>query len=162
MNSPNSKQDYAESYKVGDTAEQRFKMLCAGKTVVEANRSQNILGHWDFMVDGEAVDVKARKKLRRHSAEYNDNTVYIELRNVRGKRGWLYGNAHKFAFEIPAGFIMVKRDDLIKTVEQLTEHIACSKPTLYRLYSRSSRPSECVTMIMYSDLLNIDHSLLLS
>ena len=151
--------DYADSIKVGDTAEQRFKKCCLnrGKTVIDANRSQNILGHWDFMVDGEAVDVKARKKLHRHSHFYNDESVYIELRNVRGKRGWLYGNAHKFAFETPDGFIMILRDDLIAAVETLTQNIRCTTPTLYQLYNRGNRPDERVTMIKYDDLLVMDH-----
>jgi hypothetical protein len=65
-------------------------------------------------------------------------------------RGWLYdGHADLIAIEQRQSFLIVKRHDLIRLVEQLVDrgtraHVAAE--ARYKLYSRPDRPDQ-ITMI---------------
>ena len=147
---------------MGSDAEKRFVSIfeAIGHKVTKSTRIQDMREHWDFMVNGRSrIEVKARKKLRRHNADVADSVLYVEFKNVAGYDGWMYGKADFMAFECEDGFMLVKRSDLVKIAETLVPDMWSSRPMLYHRYKRRDRPAECVGLIKFSDLLTIPHKL---
>ena len=78
-----------------------FKDKC---NITEATEYEDIYGHWDLEVtDSDSfigkVDVKALKKRRRSDPSVDDSIHGVELQNVNGDAGWLFGLADNIAFE---------------------------------------------------------------
>ena len=55
--------------------------LAAGLTIKKATKKQDI-GHVDFIINGETVDLKGLKNSTR------EGQILVEFLNVRGKTGW--------------------------------------------------------------------------
>jgi hypothetical protein len=143
-----------ECFEVGQTAEQRFAQLLEGSR--RATTQEDMHEHWDVMSEtGMKFDVKAMKKWRRSDAEPTDRIHYVELRNVRGELGWIYGQADYIAFETRAHWIVVPRKKLVHFVEGVTENNERSaKPAVYKLYQREGR-KDLMTVVPTMDLLAI-------
>jgi len=144
-------EDYVEE---GKTVEQRFATLLNGP--IFASKEEDMHEHWDVM-DAMALkyDVKGMKKYRRSDDKPTDRLHWIELRNVNGKNGWLYGNADIIAFETRKWWILVEREDLVQFVEGiLIGSDPCEKPEPYRLYQREGR-NDIITIVPTVDLLSI-------
>lgn len=89
-----------------------------GGTCRKASYSEDIEDHIDFWWDSPrkgviGVDVKGVKKNNRHDSKYDDTIHWLELQNVRGNPGWLYGKADYIAFRTFTRIIFVKRDKLL-------------------------------------------------
>jgi hypothetical protein len=98
------------------------------------------------------------KKYRRSDDKPTDRLHWIELRNVNGKNGWLYGEADVIAFETRAYWIVVKRRTLMPFIEGMTENSEQSlKPTVYKLYQRNGR-KDLMTVVPTVDLLAISEA----
>jgi hypothetical protein len=107
---------------------------------------------------GMKFDVKAMKKWKRSDAEPTDRIHYVELRNVRGELGWLYGEADYIVFETRRYWIVVKRRTLMPFIEGLAENSEQSlEPTVYRLYQRTGR-KDLMIVVPTVDLLAISES----
>lgn len=153
---------HMKSKEMGLNAENRFVKICKqlGKKCQESSRHENMVEHWDFLVDEvDRIEVKSRKRKNRRDDSVDDSIIFVEFLNVRGNMGWLYGKADFLAFENPEGFIVVSREDLAKLAESLVSSEFASYQTLYKSYRRRSRPDEHVGLIKYSDLLTINHEI---
>jgi hypothetical protein len=141
-------------FEIGQNAEQRFARHI--ERPLFATKEEDILEHWDVKsIDGTKYDVKAMKKWRRSDAEPTDRIHYVELRNVRGELGWIYGEADYIAFETRAHWIVVPRKKLVHFVEGVTENNERSaKPAVYKLYQREGR-KDLMTVVPTMDLLAI-------
>ena len=99
-------------------------------------------------------DVKARKKLGRGDNQYQDELVWIEIQNVRGDLGWLFGAADFIVFERDKDFIVVDREKLADFVQRtcnLRKIARYSDEALYCRYQRQGR-KDCLTLIRNEDL----------
>jgi hypothetical protein len=132
----------------GKKAELRFKAMfeAAGVKVVDATEDENINKHIDYHLYAleayTTVDVKCMKRVSREDPEPQDKFVWVEFMNVRGKPGWLYGEAQFIAFETKDGFAMVERIDLIDHCNQyVNKEINAYKPqdALNAVYRRERR-----------------------
>jgi len=96
------------------------------------------------------------KKYRREDPEPTDRLHWVELRNVNGKLGWLYGKAYYIAFETRNWWIVVRREDLVKFIEGVLDgwEITTLKPMPYEIYQREGR-QDLLTIIPTVDLLAI-------
>jgi hypothetical protein len=141
-------------FEIGQTAEQRFAELLEGSR--RATTQEDMYEHWDVMSEtGMKFDVKAMKKWKRTDAEPTDRIHYVELRNVRGELGWIYGKADYIAFETRAHWIVVPRKKLVFFIEGVTENNERSdKPAVYKLYQREGR-KDLMTVVPTMDLLAI-------
>jgi len=150
---------YPDSFLEGTETERRFKRVLEGydKKVKLSSYEEDLREHWDFKVGSKKIDVKARKRLRRHDTGYDDIRLYVEFRGITGHPGWIYGEADYIAFERPKGFVMVERQELAILAEKLIKKEWSPFPTLYKAYRRKSRPKECVGMIKYADLMQIKY-----
>jgi len=147
--------NFEESMEIGRSAEQRFAATLTNP--VFAAKDEDINDHWDVMDSmGYRYDVKAMKKYRREDDSATDRLHWVELRNVNGKLGWLYGKAYYIAFETRSWWIVVKREDLVKFIEGAIwgQEAKIERPKPYELYQRPER-QDLMTVIPTVDLLAI-------
>jgi len=101
------------------------------------------------------IDVKAMKKKHRSDDKTNENIHYVELKNVLGNPGWLYGEAHYFAFETEDYWLLV---DKMRLQEFIKEKCAAKEwseiPDFYKLTQRKTR-QDIITLVKTIDLMFI-------
>jgi len=151
---------YENDYLRGKDAEGRFASLVElkGWLTETTSRNTDIYDHIDlYMTKKVSVDVKSTKRVTDHQ---NDNYHWVEIKNVHGKNGWLYGKADFFAFETVRYWILVSRKKLIKFVESNTikEYVEDKKDAIYRLYTRNGR-SDVITLVKSLDLMAISDNI---
>lgn len=112
-----------------------------------SSQEQDMHEHWDVSLTMQ-IDVKAIKK-------NNENIHYVELKNVLGRPGWLYGEAHYFAFETIEYWILV---DKMRLQEFIKEKCAAKEwsqiPSFYKLTQRRER-QDIITLVKTIDLMFI-------
>lgn len=104
--------------------------------------------HIDFRFSvSMSVDVKSMK---------DPKTIWVELKNIKGYDGWLYGKATHIAFERDECFKIVSRKDLIWLVNELVDKddmVDSPKDCLYKTYQRKKYGrDDLLTKILPSDL----------
>ena len=134
----------------GDKAEDHFKQLmeARGYFVLPATKEQNMKDHVDFWVDRKetnteqkvsdyyGVDVKGNRHL---------DTIWLELKNVLGDKGWLEGEAEYIVFDIKElkAFCFYKRTDLLEYCQKITKK-AQSKWDYNKIYTRWGRADKLI------------------
>ncbi len=151
---------YFENYKKFQAVERKFAgALDMFNKVSFASRDEDIFDHWDVKIDIK-IDVKAMKKINREDSEPNENIHYVEIKNVHGDKGWLYGEADYFAFEMRDYYVMVSKIKLQAMIaDKCKEKIKCARPTLYQLYSREGR-NDMMTLVKTVDLIFISDKMI--
>lgn len=119
------------------------------------------MGHVDYFLtkDGKTypVDLKSQKR------GVDEGLFLIELLNVRGDLGWLFGKAEFIVFDTPQGFQFVNRSALYLKVRTIfgfyvsKAGIAFDKRTTYTsspqsaiapaCYRREDRPKEAICYV---------------
>ena len=130
-----------------------------------STRNQDMKEHWDVKLVTKLktllFDVKAMKKINREDNEPNENIHYIELKNVQGKPGWLYGKADCFAFEMKDQYIVVDKEPLQEFItNKCKDKITCIRPELYKLYRRDGR-KDLMVLVETSELIKITRRIVL-
>lgn len=119
---------------------------------VESSIDEDITQHIDLK-QTISIDVKALKKINRDDELPNEHYHWIEIKNVNGENGSLYGDADFIAFESEEYWFIVPRLPLKRFVEtKCKDKIWCVEPSLYQLYRRKERQGECLTLIKTIDL----------
>lgn len=126
------------------------------KSTVAATRKEDMFGKFDLKINLK-VDVKGMKKINRTDQEPNENFHWVELKNVRGNRGWLFGDADYFAFEIKDYFVIVKKEELQELIK--TKIKEEEGKGVYMQYSRSGR-KDLMTLAPTVDLCYISHKII--
>lgn len=79
------------------------------------DRNKHIDFWWDSPRKGRiGIDVKGLNKSKRSDKEYNNSIHWLELQNVKGKDGWLKGEAEYIAFRTNEEIMFVKREKLLE------------------------------------------------
>lgn len=152
--------DKKDSLELGNNAEDSFARLAAryGWKISASTKEQNIDEHWDFLIekDGKAfkVEVKSEKRIQRSDHDPQAGFVWVEIRNVRGRAGWLFGRADWIAFENQNAFVFVKRLDLLQAVNQkvdLVAKVGSAKEAVYKIYTRGGRKDK-LTLLPVRDI----------
>lgn len=151
---------YFDNYKKFQAVERKFAgALDMFNKVSFASRDEDIFDHWDVKIDIK-IDVKAMKKINREDSEPNENIHYVEIKNVHGHKGWLYGDADYFAFEMKDYYVMVSKVKLQAMItDKCKDKIKCARPTLYQLYSREGR-NDMITLVKTVDLIFISDKMI--
>jgi hypothetical protein len=143
----------------GSNAEKSFKdiLISEGMSVRDASIQEQI-SHVDFIVTFNnqitRYEVKSRKKINRNDNDSQDELVWIEIQNVRGDLGWLYGASDYIVFEREKDFIVVDREklaDFITLKCNLRKIARRASEALYIKYQRWGR-NDCLTLIQNSDI----------
>ena len=125
---------------------------------------EDIHEHWDVKLVNRGniilFDVKAIKKRNREDHAPDDSIHYIELFNVDGEKGWLYGNADCFAFETTDQYIVVEKKPLQDFIaEKCKDKIHSNKKELYKLYKREGR-NDLIVLVETNDLIKLSKRIL--
>lgn len=135
-------------FKKGKDTEEQFSKLF--NNFRKSTKNQDINEHWDLEIRHK-VDVKGLKKVKRSDNSPNENFHWIEIKNVHGNKGWLYGEADLFAFELKDFWVIVKKEDLQERIAKKTVKTYFDEPTIYGLYQRKNR-KDVMTIIPSYDL----------
>ena len=151
------------AFKMGTDAEKLFEAtLKSRKTPCKkSSKQQDIWDHIDYFIkqkDGSimSVDLKAQKKIRRGDKNTVSKEIWVEFKNVRGNKGWLYGKADYIVFEQPTRFVFVNRLELVEFCESnvdLTSKVDKAYLALYKSYTRNNR-EDVVSIVKYQDMID--------
>ena len=145
---------------MGKQAEQRFVECLSGLGFLfEPATLEGQFNHKDFALWFRgSVDVKSRKRIRRGDSESQDDYVWIEFVNGRGRKGWLHGKATWIGFETATGFVVVDRTNLVSLCNARCdlsgESVERADQALYKLYRRGMCE---LSLIKLDDLYTIPH-----
>ena len=121
----------------------------------QSSEKSNIDEHIDRILEIEpkkwTFDVKAQKKMNRNDKNVMSDKTWVELVNVKGNTGWLYGEETHIAFEVEDGYLLVKRRDLAELVEKncKDDTIYHKKPSEdYKYYQRPGDKDKIISMPM--------------
>lgn len=154
-------QNYYEKFK---PVEDKLAKLLMGKNsdcvYLKPTEEEDMRDHWDIGFSLK-IDVKAMKKINRSDSKPNENIHWVELKNVHGKDGWLYGEANYFAFELEDYFLIVPKIDLQKMVAEKckAKEYATKKPEFYKFYTRNGR-KDLIIMVKTIDLCSISMAMI--
>ncbi len=134
---------------IGKMKEEEFKKLFS-KTIAPSVE-EDMHEHWDFKTEIK-IDVKGmKKKSRSQDAEPDENIHWIELKNVMGRLGWLYGEADFFAFETKKYWVVVDKLKLQQWVAKNIVKEMKPTPTLNHLYNRATC-KDVINLVYIHDL----------
>lgn len=154
--------DYQSFLKTGKLKEKEFAdllVLNEGGTVTYSNYNTDTRDHIDiFWTKNDktvSFDVKGLKKNNRSDDTIDSDIHWIEIANVKGNLGWLYGKADYIAFETLEDWMIVRRVDIIDLVnlKVINKSISKSKD-FYTLYQRYGR-QDIIVKVPTSDLRRI-------
>lgn len=137
----------------GAMAHQRFVAACEFNKKYKtrrASRDEDIYDHIDVWVernDGNEVGVDVK-------GGNHPKTIWVEFKNVRGDKGWVYGKADFIAFDMPeeGGFSVVRREELKDYVEQnVTKEFVTKDKAYKKFYQRKDR-KDIITLLHLPDI----------
>jgi hypothetical protein len=137
------------SFKTGRIVEDRWRSIFPES--IKSSRKDDMEKHIDFYIGNKSVDVKGNNA---------PHQIWLEIKNVRGEKGWVYGEATHIAFDFPEmkGFVVLEREKLKDYIAANIEKEFASKSDCYKkLYSRRGR-EDVITCITITDLTSIPHS----
>ena len=160
---------YKQSIKEGKSAEDEFSRLAKLRGfLVKPATGMEQFDHVDFHLTSEEedglmtamVDVKARKRKKRSDSYVQDEWIWGEFKNVRGKDGWLYGLADFIAFETEESFILSFRKELVDWCESkidLKDKVYSAEEAEYMPYTRKGK-QDLISMIQLRDIENLPNT----
>ena len=149
------------SSKNGERAEKLFVTLIdkVGGTTTPSSLAEQFKGI-DYHVDlSGRVDVKSRRRNRDGDESPDAKKVWLELKNVQGRKGWVYNEADYIAFERSKEFLVVKRlslVDLIDNIVDLDDMVLSPAECMYNVYSRVGR-KDLLTKVTVDDVRTCTH-----
>lgn len=156
-----------EFYKTGKTVEDQFAYLLMkthGGIARHSSRHQDMFEHIDIIwsIDDKTYtfDVKGLKKHNQTDTYTDDSIHWVELQNVRGNLGWVYGKADYIVFETNNDWLFVKRKALLDLLEdKVRDKTITNSKELYTYYQRYNR-QDIVVKVLTNDLRKIANSIL--
>ena len=92
-----------------------------------------------FLGNGASVDVKRQKKVNIYDKNYSTTHTWIELKNIRGNPGWLYGKATHIAFALMNHYIVVDRKEMVEWIKNLLNKYKLIKDGEYVISKKQHR-----------------------
>jgi hypothetical protein len=145
------------SQATGRVAEVRFVRAAEalGLSVTKSSRKDDIEKHVDYWMAFNdtgrwGVDVKGNNL---------PDEIWVELKNVRGNKGWIQGDATIIAFDMPeeSGFSVVNRLELKEWVNKNvgTEMVSNKRDAYRKLYQRKDR-LDIITKVILEDIRSLE------
>ena len=130
--------------------------------VTRASDNEDKYDHIDFWWDSPkkgriGIDVKGLRKNDRTDNHTDDSIQWLELTNVNGNKGWLYGKAEYIAFRTNSNIIFAKRTKLLNFIlEKIKDKtITHTNPqTFYIPYQRKDR-QDVIVKAPTNDIINL-------
>lgn len=151
--------NWGNFYKKGLEKENEFSELLItneGGITKHASRKDDIVEHidiiWTVNDHNFTFDVKSLKKNNRIDSKVDDSIHWIEIQNVQGNLGWLYGKADYIAFETLNSWVVLRRKDIITLINYKVKNDSItSSKELYTYYQRKGR-KDIIVKVLTSDL----------
>lgn len=144
----------AYSGSTGRVAEVRFVRAAEelGLDVKKSSHTEDIHEHVDYWL--------AHNNMGRWGVDVKGNNlpdeIWVELKNVQGNAGWLYGGAKIIAFDMPeeGGFSIVDRAELMHyTEDELKDAVmVANKRDAYKQKYRRKDRQDLITKLNLHDL----------
>ena len=150
---------YKACYDSGKIAEIKFVEMAESKgmKVEKTTDSVDIYEHIDFWIyykgNKWSVDVKSTKRVTEH---LDDNLHWIEMKNVKGDLGWIYGKADMIVFELIGYWLVVPRQQIVSFIEKYVsdELVDNKKNAIYKKYSRQQYGrNDIIALLKVQDLM---------
>lgn len=131
-----------------------------GGIVRKSNKKEDIFEHIDFFWKPNedtteiGFDVKGLRKHKRSDKDFTDSITWIELINVNGKKGSIYGKAKYIAFLTKTSIIYVLREKIVSFVEDKIkgkETVLTCPSECYIPYNRKDR-KDLIVKVKIDDL----------
>jgi hypothetical protein len=144
----------------GKKVEQKFAETLSSRGILKpASTKEDIYEHWDLCLI-QKFDVKGMKRIKRTDDKPDENIHWVELRNVSGNDGWLFGDANVFVFETEDYWVLVEKQRLQDFIAEKCKGGGTSKtPELYKGYTRAGR-KDLITLVKTIDLMAISKEIL--
>lgn len=152
------------SSREGHEAEMRFEDYAKkkGYVVTPSTKKENKYDHIDFFLEGKtgtvSIDLKARKRTSRKDKKFNDDWIWLEIKNVQGREGWLYGKADFIVFETEKSFVLAPRKKLIELANEKVRFdlflVDRAYQAKYRIYQRPKRRDQ-ITQVELKEILKL-------
>ena len=113
-----------------------------GRQPIRATKEEDMYCHWDWKVQDFKYDVKSKASVNR-GEDAQDKYIWVEFVNVRGRKGWLFGDADFIAFDRGHFWTIVRRQKLVDVLSELVDWSEFldygneKKP--YKMYQREGR-----------------------
>jgi hypothetical protein len=136
----------------GDYYENLFKekSLSIGLKYKDASKEDDWYKHIDCYVNGYGVDVKGNRHLE---------TIWLEVTNVNGNKGWLRGSAYYIAMFIMElnCFSIYKRTDLLDHIKLNTKEYTEKKTDYNKFYTRKKwGKKDILVKYKYNDIKHLE------
>jgi hypothetical protein len=142
-------------------SEREFYSLFETENKRPATDYEDMVLHFDMVIDDIKIDVKGLKRKNMSDSAVNPEIHWVEFQNVRGDVGWVKGKADKIALEILEGYILIDRIVLYEFCkERVISKKVSNKKELYKLYRRDNQ-NDVIMLVLTKDLLNLPHELIL-
>ena len=129
-------------------------------STIEEDQSDHIDLWWIYNNKRIGFDVKSMKKSSRTDVNVNTSIHWIEIQNVRGKHGWLFGKSHYIVFETISDWLIIRRTDLINLLKQHVKSFTISRSKdFYACYQRYNR-QDIIVKVPTIDLYHIARKIL--
>jgi hypothetical protein len=132
----------------GLRAEEEFELLLKPYgTIIKANDDQDKFEHWDLALTPHNSGITYLYDVK--SQSNYENYIWLELVNVQGDLGSLYGKADYFAFQTEQEFIIRERRKLLeyalhyRSKDVITKYKA-TPMIAFQVYQRPSTKEEIV------------------
>ena len=127
--------------------------------MIKASREEDMYSHIDVIWEQDSkrytFDIKSAKKESRSDNLPNYDINWIEIQNVRGNLGWLYGKADYIVFETYKHWLIVKRTDIITLINsKVVDKTIQNSKEFYTYYQRNGR-QDIVVKVPTKDLYHI-------
>ena len=147
-----SNKRYAKCQKDGNFYEKLFKdkILSLGLTYEKSTQKDDWYKHIDCYVNSYGVDVKGNRHLE---------TIWLEVKNVNGNKGWLQGDAFYIAMYIIElkKFSIYKRLDLLNYIKTNTKEYTESKKDYNKFYTRKKwGKKDILVKYKYDDIKHLE------
>lgn len=130
-----------------------------GWDCTKSSAYDDIYKHIDFYLEnGWSVDVKAHKRINWSDDNVTYKYVWVELRTVKGRKGWIDGEATHIAFSITDSYIIVSREKLRALVKSKLQNnrwrYKDKRPLPYIIYRRENYMDKIV-LVPWEDIMKL-------
>jgi hypothetical protein len=160
-----------EYYKAGKEKEAQFSetlILSEGGRLLPVTDKDDIKKHIDvrWLPSNKnkacTFDVKAAKRKSRYDSSISYSNTWLELRNVNGNPGSLYGEQDYFAFELEYDWVIVRRNELLNALQNNIKdnRVYTNNPQKdFKLYQRDGR-QDLIVRVPMSFIINNSRKLI--
>jgi len=149
-------------YNTAVTSDIIFQEIATNNSIIHTKSSidTDMRDHIDYYCEYDnkkfTIDIKSAKKFL--SDDYNyakllDDWIWIELKNVNGYNGWLFGKANYIVLVFLTELWFINRQELTKFIRNKVnmKYVMDKSEAMYNLYKRQYR-NDLLTLIQLKDV----------